>query len=143
MPLEWVAMRYAAQNQAVSGNFEPCIMVPAVTEVCLPQAAHSKVKGFPPCGHPFSWAHGRTAEARRPTRGEQPSRAGGFIRVASLKVAERNREVGHDGASEAALRSYQPTPRLSLHWSARTQRDKPSVIFLRCPGYSTWRHNLK
>ena len=61
---------------------------------------------------------GRTAEARRPTRGEQPSRAGGFIRVASLKVAERSREVGHDGASEAAmfaLRSYQPTPRLSLH----------------------------
>src|SRR5512132_4401742 len=73
---------------------------------------------------------GRTAEAR-PTRGEQPSRAGGFIRVASLKVAERNREVGHDGASEAAmfaLRSYQPTPRLSLHWSARTQRDKPSAL---------------
>ena len=61
---------------------------------------------------------GRTAEARRPTRGEQPSRAGGFIRVASLKVAERSREVGHDEASEAAmfaLRSYQPTPRLSLH----------------------------
>ena len=56
MPLEWVAMRQAAQNQAVSGNFDPCIMVPAVTEVCLPQAAHSKVKGFPPCGHPFSWA---------------------------------------------------------------------------------------
>src|SRR6266511_4076871 len=117
-------------------------MVPAVTEVCLPQAAHSKVKGYPPCGHPFSWAQagqrkpagqravnsqaaqaassgaGRTAEARRPTRGEQPSRTGGFIRVASLKVAERSREVGHDGASEAAmfaLRSYQPTPRLSLH----------------------------
>ncbi len=37
-------------------------MVPAVTEVCLPQAAHSKVKGFPPCGHPFMGA-GRTAEA--------------------------------------------------------------------------------
>ena len=48
---------------------------------------------------------GRTAEARRPTRGEQPSRAGGFIPVASLKVAERSREVGHDGASEAAVRS--------------------------------------
>ena len=31
MPLEWVAIRYAPQNHTVSGNFEPCITVPAVT----------------------------------------------------------------------------------------------------------------
>src|SRR5271166_4338981 len=38
------------QNDTIKGSFEPCMIVPAVTEVCLPQAAHSKVKGFPPCG---------------------------------------------------------------------------------------------
>ena len=27
---------------------EPCIIVPAVTEVCLPHAAHSKVKALAP-----------------------------------------------------------------------------------------------
>ena len=41
MPLEWVAIRYAAQNQTVSGSFEACITVPAVTEVCRRQEAHS------------------------------------------------------------------------------------------------------
>ena len=35
----------------IRGNFEPCIIVPAVTEVCLPHAAHSKVKALPPWGH--------------------------------------------------------------------------------------------
>ncbi len=40
----------AAKFGALSGNFKPCMMVPAVTEVCWPQAAHPKVKGFPPCG---------------------------------------------------------------------------------------------
>jgi hypothetical protein len=33
MPLEWVAMRCAAQNHTVKGNFERCITVPAVIEV--------------------------------------------------------------------------------------------------------------
>jgi hypothetical protein len=41
MPLECVAMRWAAQNQAVSESFERCITVPAVTEVCRPQSKHS------------------------------------------------------------------------------------------------------
>ena len=36
-----VAIRYAAQNQTVSGSFEACITVPAVTEVCRRQEAHS------------------------------------------------------------------------------------------------------
>src|ERR1700738_5182608 len=43
MPLEWVAIRYAAQNHVVSGSLEWCMMVPAVTEVCLPQPVHSQV----------------------------------------------------------------------------------------------------
>ena len=40
MPLECVAIRYAAQNHVVSGSLLACMIVPAVTEVCRPQAAH-------------------------------------------------------------------------------------------------------
>jgi hypothetical protein len=36
------------------GTFEPCITVPAVTEVCLPQPAHSQVKAFVASSHPLS-----------------------------------------------------------------------------------------
>ena len=43
MPLEWVAMRCAAQNHVVSGSLERCITVPAVAEVCRPQSRHSYV----------------------------------------------------------------------------------------------------
>src|SRR5467141_2974355 len=41
MPLECVAIRNAAQNHLVNGSLLACMMVPAVTEVCRPQAAHS------------------------------------------------------------------------------------------------------
>src|SRR6516162_5470669 len=41
MPLECVAIRNAAQNQIVSGSLLACMIVPAVTEVCRPQSAHS------------------------------------------------------------------------------------------------------
>src|SRR5271166_3624509 len=56
-----------AQNHTSKGSFEPCMIVPAVTEVCLPQAAHSKVKGFPPCGQPLAPAHAghRNPEGQR------------------------------------------------------------------------------
>src|SRR5664279_3923041 len=45
MPLEWVVMRWAAQNQVVSGSRDRCIAVPAVTEVCRPQSRHSYKRG--------------------------------------------------------------------------------------------------
>src|SRR5512144_1815368 len=57
MPLEWVAIKYAPQNHTVSGNFEPCITVPAVTEVCRRQLAHSRVKALVANSHPLSWRH--------------------------------------------------------------------------------------
>src|SRR4029077_20933081 len=41
IPLECVAIRNAAQNHRVNGSLLACMMVPAVTEVCRPQAAHS------------------------------------------------------------------------------------------------------
>ena len=55
MPLEWVAIRYTAQNQTVSGSFEPCITVPAVTDVCLPQPAHSQVYALVASSQPLPW----------------------------------------------------------------------------------------
>src|SRR5271169_4894552 len=45
MPLEWVVMRWAAQNRVVRGNLVRCIAVPAVTEVCRPQSRHSYKRG--------------------------------------------------------------------------------------------------
>src|SRR6516162_1316610 len=45
IPLEWVAMRCAAQNHVVNGSLERCIVVPAVTEVCRPHSRHSCKRG--------------------------------------------------------------------------------------------------
>src|SRR5271169_3369616 len=45
IPLEWVVMRCAAQNHAVSGSLDRCITVPAVIEVCRPQSRHSYKPG--------------------------------------------------------------------------------------------------
>src|SRR5271155_3713328 len=45
MPLECVAIKCAAQNHIVSGNFDRCIAVPAVSEVCRPQSKHSNRRG--------------------------------------------------------------------------------------------------
>jgi hypothetical protein len=41
MPSECVAIRNEAGNQIVSGSLLVCLIVPAVTEVCRPQLAHS------------------------------------------------------------------------------------------------------
>ena len=43
--VECVAIRCAAQNHVVSGNFDRCIAVPAVSEVCRPQSRHSNRRG--------------------------------------------------------------------------------------------------
>src|SRR6267154_5775304 len=45
MPLEWVVIRWAAQNHVVRGSLDRCIAVPAVTEVCRPQSRHSYKRG--------------------------------------------------------------------------------------------------
>src|SRR5262249_38238539 len=42
MPFECVAMRCAAHNHTVSGNFDRCITVPAVIDVWRPQSRHSE-----------------------------------------------------------------------------------------------------
>src|SRR5271169_6109561 len=45
IPLEWVVMRCAAQNHAVSGSLDRCITVPAVIEVWRPHSRHSYKRG--------------------------------------------------------------------------------------------------
>jgi hypothetical protein len=54
MPFEWLLRRWIAVNQAVSGSLLPCITVPAVTEVCRPQPAHSQVNRFPDSSQPLT-----------------------------------------------------------------------------------------
>ena len=55
--MERVAIRYAAQNQTVSGSFDACITVPAVTGVCRPQPAHSQVNALLESSQPLACPH--------------------------------------------------------------------------------------
>ena len=43
MPLEWLVMMCAARHQIRNGKWLLCITVPAVTDVCRAQPAHSQV----------------------------------------------------------------------------------------------------
>jgi len=53
------------------------MIVPAVTEVCLLQAAHSDAKGFPPCGHPCR-RRTRDIETRVTSHAAQASSSGNW-----------------------------------------------------------------
>jgi hypothetical protein len=46
MPLEWLVMMCAARNQIRNGKWLLCITVPAVTDVCRAQPAHSQARDF-------------------------------------------------------------------------------------------------
>ena len=46
MPFERVASKWAARNQVRRGTFDPCMIVPAVTEVCRAQSRHSHIHGL-------------------------------------------------------------------------------------------------
>ena len=125
MPLEWVAIRYAAQNQTVSGSFEACITVPAVTEVCRRQEARSQVNALLDSSQPALPA-GRTAEAVRPAHPAR-TRTRPLIREAALKLDERTGKVGHGGRSHSGVRYsfYAVKPQPSLHFVPPEPGDKP------------------
>jgi hypothetical protein len=53
MPLEWLVMMCAARNQIRIGKWLLCITVPAVTDVCRAQPAHSQVARFRFNGQPL------------------------------------------------------------------------------------------
>lgn len=46
IPFEWVATRRAARNHVRSGKRAPCMIAPAVADVCRPQPAHSQLHAF-------------------------------------------------------------------------------------------------
>jgi hypothetical protein len=53
MPLEWLVMMCAARHQIRNGKWLLCITVPAVTDVCRAQPAHSQVARFRFNGQPL------------------------------------------------------------------------------------------
>jgi hypothetical protein len=68
------------------------MIVPAVTEVCLPHAAHSKVQGFVSSFQPFlAWQHGQTkpsGQRRRWSQSAQTS-SSGKIAMHCWRAADR------------------------------------------------------
>src|SRR5208282_2176455 len=92
------------------------MIVPAVTDVCLPQAAHSKVKGFPPCGQPLAPAHAghRNPEGQRavPSQAAQASSLGNW-RWNSTSEAGKSGMAGLQANRMFTFRSYPKHPPLS------------------------------
>src|SRR5262247_2762997 len=87
MPFECVAMRCAAHNHTVSGNFDRCITVPAVIDVWRP-AVEAFVGVRPaPQERCASLAAGRTDKPLRPTPLEQERRTARLVRKARLKLS--------------------------------------------------------
>ena len=73
-------------------KLELCMIVPAVTEV--PAAGGAFVgESLSPVRPGLVVIAGRAAKARGPTRLEQPRRAGGLIRKATLKIDKRRGEI--------------------------------------------------
>src|SRR4029077_16961515 len=90
MPLEWVAMRCAAQNHTVSGNLDRCIAVPAVIDVWRPQ---SRLVGVRPALQQCcaSVATGGADKPLWPTPLKQERCATRLVRKARLKLVQRSR----------------------------------------------------
>ena len=55
MPFEWLVSSRIASNQVRSGSLLPCMTVPAVTEVCRWQPAHSQVNRLVASSQPLPW----------------------------------------------------------------------------------------
>jgi hypothetical protein len=92
MPLEWLVMMCAARNQIRNGKWLLCIIVPAVTDVCRAQPAHSQVARFRFNGQPLLGATRRASEALRPTMFRQIMRTRFLIRKPGVE-----RRAGHGG----------------------------------------------
>ncbi len=114
-------------NQVFRGWLR-CMIVPAVTEVSFPQAAHSQLAGDASVPSP---CHGRR-RGRRSRRAscEMPG-AGGFIGKARLEGGAGHRAVvfpaaGHDRTLGEHPADGNRKPNMS---SNRGQRDKPLLLF--------------
>ena len=105
-----------------------CMIVPAVTEVSFPQAAHSQLARRRFSSQPLSWPQAGADEAVGPALGCEMPRAGGFIGKARLEGGAGHRAVvlpaaGHDGTLGEHSADGNRKPNMS---SNRVQRDKPS-----------------
>src|SRR5271167_2600064 len=110
------------------------MIVPAVTEVCLPQAAHSKVNGFPPCGQPLGPAHAghRNPEGQRAATSQaaQASSSGNW-RWNSTSEAGKSRIAGPSSESTVHVMFLPEAPALvTTHRRARSLRDKPFLPYV-------------
>ena len=111
-----------AQNHVVSGNFDRCIAVPAVSKVCRPQSRHSNRRGrlFKATARPPPQA-GQTKPSRQRRADRNASqRAGQEILAGTPPACAAPRR----SRSEPALASSAPSFR---HYVSRnlSQRDKP------------------
>ena len=94
----------------------------------MPQAAHSKVKGFPPCGH--TWRRRMPdIETPRASGLRQASGAGVIVGKLALELDQLGGKLGHGMALKAnrmfTLCSYPKRQPLSLPIVGRSLRDKP------------------
>src|ERR1039458_8038246 len=98
MPLEWVVMRWAAQNQVVSGNLDRCIAVPEVIEVCRPQSRHSYKRGPAFQRGNAALAANRTDKTIRPAPLEHEGGTHRLVRERLLELGKPT-SAGHRKAS--------------------------------------------
>ncbi len=110
IPLACVAIRQAARNHRVSASLEPCITVPAVTEICLRQSAHS-------------WAWTLVASAHpRPAQGGPIGGASIRVWKTLLELQQGPGKVSHFRASQGdhghIIFCHQPHP-MSSHFVAQ------------------------
>ena len=89
MPLECVAIKCAAQNHIVSGNFDRCIAVPAVSEVCRPQSRHSNKRGRLLQGHSACPAARGTNKPVWPASCKKKPSAARLVRKFFLELRQR------------------------------------------------------
>ena len=77
-------------------------MVPAVTEVCLPQPAHSQVHGLVWRPHALVMPQPGQTKPCLPARREEVLGAGCLVRETMLELDKGTREIGHGGSPRAA-----------------------------------------
>ena len=79
------------------------MMVPAVTEVCLPQPAHSQVHALVCSSQALFLPQAGQTKPSRPARREEVCDAGRLIREAALELDQGAGKIGHARPRERAV----------------------------------------
>ena len=93
MPLEWLVRMWMAVNQTFRATCLRCMIVPAVREVCLPQAAHSQVKRLAFSAQPFAPPQAGQTNPSGQRRRARWAAQGGVIRQPRLELGAREGAV--------------------------------------------------